>query len=38
MTQGTTLRHRLAKQGLRIRDEVFDDHRGPTDLDVLYRE
>src|SRR6266487_136124 len=35
LTQGTTLRQRLAKQVQRIQDEVLDDHRDPADLAVL---
>jgi hypothetical protein len=35
LTQGTTLRQRLAKQVQRIQDEVLDDHRDSADLAVL---
>ncbi len=35
LTQGTTLRQRLAKQVQRIQDEVLDQQRDYADLDVL---
>ena len=35
LTQGTTLRQKLARQVQRIQDEVLDNHRDPADIAVL---